>query len=111
MSIKSVELFSTAVEFLMKFARKIGLGIFDQNYKVMNFWVIFLFVDLVIYTMVTIDCMIEFSGNLEKSVFCLVTYGFAVQVNLLNNSFNEVYLDIRFYLQFPGFFKTPTLLA
>ena len=64
----------------MKRARLIGVGIFDKDFKFYNFLVVFLCTDLFIYTLVTIYCCFEFSYDLEKLIFNLVTYGFASQV-------------------------------
>ena len=82
MSLKSVELYSNSVEYIMKRSRLIGLGMFDKGFKTYNFLVAFLCVDLTIYTLVTIYCCFLFSDDLEKLIFNLVTYGFASQVSL-----------------------------
>ena len=93
MALKSVEIYANAVEYIMKTARLIGLGIFDVNYKVINIMSLLLVFDMITYTMVTIYCCWNFSGDLEKSIFNLVTYGFAIQVV----GSNSTILSIHFF--------------
>lgn len=82
MAIKSVEIYYEALDFLMKRAKLLGLNILDQHYKQVNILSMFVLLDAITYTLVTIYCVFEFSGDLEKLVFCLVTYGFAIQVRI-----------------------------
>lgn len=80
MAIKSVEIYEEALSYLNKRGKLIGLAIMEKNYEMINFITMVVLLDAITYTMVTIYCLIEFAGNLEKLVFCLVTYGFGIQV-------------------------------
>lgn len=80
MALESVEIYADAVEYIMKRARMIGMGVLDRNFKIINFKSFLVVLDVIIYSMVTSYCCWEFSGNLEKSIFNLVTYGFGIQV-------------------------------
>jgi hypothetical protein len=80
MTIKSVEIYSQALDYLGKRGKLVGMDFLSKDYKMLNFAAVITSLDAITYTMVTIYCLFEFFGDLEKFVFCLVTYGFAVQV-------------------------------
>jgi hypothetical protein len=79
MALKSVEIFAEAVSYANKRGKLVGIDIFSENYKT-SFMSMILLLDSITYSMVTIYCIFEFYDDLEKLVFCLVTYGFAIQV-------------------------------
>lgn len=81
MAMKSVEIYSKALEFLGKMGKFVGLDLFDKNYKTVNLIAMTVAIDAIIYSLITAYCLRIFAGDLEKLVFCLVTYGFGVQVN------------------------------
>lgn len=65
MTFKSVEIYTEALDLMSKSGSAATI------------------LNAISYTMVTIYCCIEFAEDLEKLVFCLVTYGFGVQVSRL----------------------------
>jgi hypothetical protein len=80
MAINSVATHEKSLNFLSIFGTLIGIGIFSKDYKVVNWRSVGVVLNIVTYSMVTIYCAVEFRNDLEKLVFCLVTYGFAIQV-------------------------------
>lgn len=84
MAAKSVEIYLQALAFVRKCGALLGVDSFALNYKPLNCLSFLLVFDAVTYTMVTVYCCFEFFGDLEKFIFCLVTYGFAIQVKCVN---------------------------
>lgn len=82
MSSKSVETYKKSLVFLSKVGAIIGSDVLSEDFQLMNWRAAALFIDIITYTFVTIFCVSEFFDELEKLVFCLVTYGFATQVRL-----------------------------
>lgn len=80
MPVKSVETYLKTLTYLHRRGRFLGLDL-APDYKPLNFLSILFVFDAVSYTFVTIYCIIEFSHSLERLVFCLVTYGFGIQVS------------------------------
>jgi hypothetical protein len=84
MAIKSLVIYEKSLSILAYFGALIGFDLFSKDYKALNWRAIGVVFDDVTYTMVTVYCIFEFRENLEKLVFCLVTYGFAIQVSIKN---------------------------
>jgi hypothetical protein len=80
MAIDSVATHEKSLNFLSIFGFLIGMDVFSKDYKILNWRSVGVVFDIVTYSMVTIYCIVEFRNDLEKLVFCLVTYGFAIQV-------------------------------
>jgi hypothetical protein len=80
MPTKSVETYKEALIFLSKLGALIGFDLLSEDFTSLNRRIFAVIFDTVTYTMVTIYCIFEFTHDLEKLVFCLVTYGFATQV-------------------------------
>lgn len=80
MAVRSVEIYSEALQFLRKRGALLGLDFFCSKYKFWNPLVVGIVLDVITYTLITVYCIIEFFGDLEKLVFCMVTYGFGIQV-------------------------------
>jgi hypothetical protein len=80
MAINSVATYEKSLSFLSNFGLLIGMDIFSKDYKIINWRSVGVVLNIVTYSMVTIYCIVEFRNDLEKLVFCLVTYGFAIQV-------------------------------
>lgn len=79
MAIQSVETLAEAFEFIRKRGKLLGVDLFDESYKPLNFITFIVILDIITYAMVTVYCVFEFIEDLEKLVFCLVTFGFGVQ--------------------------------
>jgi hypothetical protein len=80
MARSSVEIYSEVLESIMKIGRLVGLNILDRSYNLINVLALVTVVDIITYSMVTVYSCFVFYGDLEKLIFCLVTYGFAIQV-------------------------------
>ena len=77
MTTRSVDIFDQCLVCSRKKGRLVGADIFKQNYNFYNFLTLHLIFHCFSYTFVTIYCALEFKNKLA---FCLVTYGFGVQV-------------------------------
>lgn len=84
MAIKSVDIYCSALDYLGKRGRLLGIDALRSDFNPFNFLSFVLILDAVTYTLVTIYCLFEFSRDLEALVFCLVTYGFGTQVLKIN---------------------------
>jgi hypothetical protein len=82
MARSSVEIYSEVMGSLMKIGRLVGFNILDESYNLINFLALVIVVDIITYSIVTVYSCFVFFGDLEKLVFCLVTYGFAIQVRI-----------------------------
>lgn len=100
MSSNSVEIYLKAIEFLGKRGGLLGMNIIQPEYKLINFKSLLVILDTITYTLVTIYCMFEFAGDLERMVFCLVTYGFGIQVSFKS----QMNLNINLSCIIPGKF-------
>lgn len=80
MAIKSVEIYSEALNYLKKRGALLGIHFSYSNFKKINLMSMLVVLDAITYTLVTIICIFEFWQDMEQLVFCLVTYGFAIQV-------------------------------
>ena len=80
MATKSVELYNQALDYANNWGKLVGLNIFTLNYNRFNPLILLVVFDVITYTMTTVYCIFDFHNDLEKLVFCLVTYGFATQV-------------------------------
>lgn len=80
MAIRSLEIYSETLKYLEKRGALLGLNLLASNFKKINLMSTLVVFNALTYTLVTIICLFEFSQDLERLVFCLVTYGFAVQV-------------------------------
>jgi hypothetical protein len=80
MAIKSVEVYSQALDLLGKHGRLVGLDVLAKEYEMINLKVLIFLLDAITYVMVTINCCFEFFDDMERLVFCLVTFGFGIQV-------------------------------
>lgn len=104
MALESVNIYNEALIYIRKRGALIGLDSCAADYKPLNFLLVLCVFDAITYTMVTIYCGFEFFGDLEKIVFCLVTYGFGIQVS----SFHR---QTTFDNLFAEFLKATNLLA
>ena len=93
---RSVEIYLEALSFLRKRAALIGVDSFSSDYKSINLLSFTLVFNTVTFTMITIYSCFVFFDDLEKLIFCLVTYGFAIQVRfcLKKTFFCSTTLDI-----------------
>jgi hypothetical protein len=87
----SVAIYSEALELAMKVGRFVGLNVLDEDYRPVNVMSMVIVLDLITFTMVTVYCCFEYYGNLEKIVFCIVNYGFVIQVEIFRHK------DFRYY--------------
>jgi len=76
----SIETYLQTLAYVCRRGSLIGLDIFSPEFQRFNALILFVFFDIVAYSMITVYCVVEFIHDLEKVVFCLVTYGFAIQV-------------------------------
>jgi hypothetical protein len=77
---RSIAIYSEALKLAMKLGKCVGLNVLDEDYRPVNVKTMFVYINLSVYSIITIFCCIEFYGNLDKFVFCIVFYGFAIQV-------------------------------
>jgi len=78
----SIETYLQTLAYLGKRGALIGMDVLSPGFQRFNILILLVFFDIVTYSMITIYCVIEFIHDLEKVVFCLVTYGFAIQVRI-----------------------------
>ena len=90
MATRSVDIFSQCLDFIMKIGRVSGMDIFEENFNQFNLLILHVVFQCFSYTLTTIYCVFEFKNDLEKLAFCLVTYGFAIQVS--NDTSNNLIL-------------------
>jgi len=77
---RSIETYILALAYLGKRGALLGMNILSTGFQRINFMSLIVILDAVTYSMITIYCVVEFIHDLEKVVFCLVTYGFGIQV-------------------------------
>jgi len=77
---ESIETYQQTLAYIRKRGALIGMDIFSPAFQPFNNFLLFVLFDVVTFSMVTVYCVFEFIHDLEKLVFCLVTYGFAIQV-------------------------------
>ena len=82
MATKSVDIFCQCLLFFRSKGKVIGMDVLDENYNQYNGLAFHLIFQCFSYTLTTIYCVFEFKNDFEKLAFCLVTYGFAIQVSI-----------------------------
>ena len=80
MATRSEDIFGLCLDYVISKSRLVGVNIFEKNYKTLNPGALNLLIQCFCYLLVTIYCVFEFQNSFEKLVFCLVTFGFAIQV-------------------------------
>ena len=80
MATRSVDIYSQCLVFMIKIGRVSGMDILEENYNQFNFLILHVVFQCFSYTLTTIYCVFKFMNDFEKLAFCLVTYGYAIQV-------------------------------
>lgn len=84
MSSRSIDIYGQNIDYLRKVGRILGVDIFDKNYSQFNAKIINVITQIFFFTLTTIYCVFLFKDDFDKLTFCLVTYGFAIQVSYSN---------------------------
>lgn len=73
-------LYGNACESVSKYFYIVGVERFRSEYSRINARLIFLVVDLVLYLVLSVWCILELWGDMVDVIFCIVTIGVAFQV-------------------------------